>query len=449
MPTDQTELNPYVGPRPFERNEKDRSRFFGRDQETQEIVSLIFGHPLVLVYAQSGAGKTSLFNAKVAPTLEDNGFEVLPLARVRGAIPEGIEPQDIANLYIFNALLNLEPKADLWALVDKSLVAFLGERPRTIGAGGKRVPRAIIFDQFEEIFTLYPERWYEQQETFFHQVAEALAADLLLRVVFVIREEYLAQLDPFAQLLPERLRTRFRLERLRRGAALAAVTEPLTGPLKDAGRSFAEGVAEQLVEELLKVRVETAAGKTKVVIGEFVEPVQLQVVCQSLWRDLPPEVTLITGDHLQAFGDVNQALSEFYERSIKRATQEPGVREGAVRAWFEHVLITPAETRGMVYRGRKKTGKIQNTAVDVLENLHLIRKEWRAGAQWYELTHDRFIGPIQTSNEAWRRGRRLRIGAALAAVLILLFIRTIMRRLSPLTPKPSNSTLSMPPPTTA
>jgi tetratricopeptide (TPR) repeat protein len=427
MPTDQKELTPYVGPRPFERTTQDRARFFGRDQETQEIVSLIFGHPLVLVYAQSGAGKTSLFNAKVVPTLEENGFKVLPPTRVRGAVPQGIEPQDIANLYVFNALLHLEPEADPQALADKSLVAFLEERPRTDEAGEKPIPRAIIFDQFEEIFTLYPERWYEQQEAFFHQVAEALAADPLLRVVFVIREEYLARLDPFARLLPERLRTRFRLERLHQGAALAAVTGPLAG-IK---RSFAEGVAEQLVEELLKIRVETATGKTKVVTGEFVEPVQLQVVCQSLWRDLPPDVTIITEDHLRAFGDVNQALSEFYERSVKRATRKPGVREGALRAWFERTLITPAGTRGMVYRGRRKTGKIPNVAVDVLENLHLIRGEWRAGARWYELTHDRFIGPIQTSNEAWhvaRRRRWLRIGEAIAVVLIFLLMGIVALR---------------------
>ena len=71
MISDGHEPNPYVGPRPFERNDEDRIRFFGRDQETNEIVSLIFGHPLVLVYAESGAGKTSLFNTAVAPALEE------------------------------------------------------------------------------------------------------------------------------------------------------------------------------------------------------------------------------------------------------------------------------------------------------------------------------------------------------------------------------------------
>ena len=421
MKAGQEELTPYVGPRPFERIAQDQARFFGRDQETEEIVSLIFGHPLVLVYAQSGAGKTSLFNARIAPAFEENGFEVLPLSRVRGAIPEGIEPQDITNLYVFNALLDLEPEADSQALVDKSLAAFLEEHPRPTSAKGKPFPRVIIFDQFEELFTLYPEQWHEQREAFFRQVAEALDADPLLRFVLVLREDYLAQLDPFARLLPEELRTRFRMERLGKEAALAAVK----GPLRDTRRSFAEGAAEQLVEELLKIRVEAAAGETVEVTGEFIEPVQLQVVCQSLWQDLPPDVTVITQDHLQAFGDVDQALSGFYERSIKRAAEKTSARERGLRAWFERNLITPAGTRGTVYQGREETGGIPNATVDMLENLHLIRGERRAGARWYELTHDRFIDPIQRSNEAWRamrRGRWLRIGVTIAAFLILLSV---------------------------
>src|ERR687884_159658 len=79
--TDQS-LEPYVGPRSFRRDVEDQSRFFGRDAETEEIVSLITSHRLVLIYAQSGAGKTSIFNAQVTPALESYGFNVLPLARV-------------------------------------------------------------------------------------------------------------------------------------------------------------------------------------------------------------------------------------------------------------------------------------------------------------------------------------------------------------------------------
>jgi len=412
------ERNPYVGPRPFEW--QDRDLFFGRDREASEVLSLVIAHRALLLYAQSGSGKTSLLNARLIPLLEEEGFEVLPLARVRG-LPEDIEPEEIPNLYVFNTLMSwAAEEADPRRLAQMSFADFLKEREHPTDEMGLPSPRVVILDQFEELFSFYQERWPDR-EGFFEQVRDALEEDDLLRVVFVIREDYIAQLDPFAPLLPEKLRTRFRMERLGKEAALAAVK----GPLRDTRRSFAEGVAEQLVEELLKVRVQTASGETAQVPGEFVEPVQLQVVCQSLWQDLPPDVTVITGDHLQTFGDVDQALSGFYGRSIKRAVQDTDATERELRAWFESRLITPAGTRGTVYRGREETGGIPNTAVDVLENLHLIRGEWRAGARWYELTHDRFIGPIQTSNEAWRAMRRgiwLRIGGAVAVVVTLLLV---------------------------
>jgi hypothetical protein len=113
-------------------------------------------------------------------------------------------------------------------------------------------PRALVIDQYEELFMLYPERWPQRAEVF-DQLSEALEQDPLLRIVLAIREDYIAQLDPYASRLPRRLRTRMRLEPLRRPAALAAVAMPLAGE----SRSFAPGVAERLVDDLLKVRIHT------------------------------------------------------------------------------------------------------------------------------------------------------------------------------------------------
>ena len=412
--------NPYVGPRPYER--EDRHRFYGRDREARELRALIVAERVVLFYAQSGAGKTSLLNTRVIPALEEKGFHVLPVVRVGSELPLGIDPQEVDNVFVFGVLTALAgeeipPETLLHHTLRSFLESFCPEENDTV----EYRPPVLIFDQFEELFTTHRDRW-QDAGGFFRQVREALDALPGLGVVFAMREDRVAELDPYVPLFPRRLRARFRMERLRKRAALSAVE----GPLADTQCAFEEGVAEQLVEELLKTRVTTAPGKAEVVTGEFVEPVQLQVVCQSLWRDLPPDVTVITQDHLRAFGDVNQALSGFYERSIKKAAQEPGVGEGDLREWFEHTLITPAGTRGTVYRGREETGGIANPVVDELQNLHLIRGEWRAGARWYELTHDRFIGPIKKSNEAWRTARRerwLRIGGgAVITLAVLIFV---------------------------
>ena len=74
--------NQYGVQESFKRNTEEQNLFFGRLYETERIISLIYSHKLVLVYAQSGVGKTSIFNASIISTLEQRGLEVLPVARV-------------------------------------------------------------------------------------------------------------------------------------------------------------------------------------------------------------------------------------------------------------------------------------------------------------------------------------------------------------------------------
>ncbi len=436
------ELQPYVGPRPFER--EDQARFFGRDSEARRLLSLTIAHSEVLLYAQSGAGKTSLLNAKLMPLLEENGFDVLPTARVRGPVLKGVDPNHVANVYVLNTIMNWSAsEAGPGELAGMSLADFLGETEQSADEEVLLQRRVIIFDQFEELFTFYQERRRDRAD-FFHQVSAALQKDPMLRVIFVLREEYLAHLESYARFLPEKLRTRFRLERLRSSQAIEAVERPL----ECTGYSFAKDVAATLVEELLKERVMNAEGETIEVQGEYVEPVQLQIVCQSLWQNRPEDDRVITSDHLEKFGGVEDALRNFYERVIDTAETETSVRKDDLRRWFSNELITPAGTRGTVFRGEGQTGSIPNSAVDVLANHHIVRAEKRAGGHWYELTHDRLIEPVLKANETWARrhqkeeqerqlaeerqrgreeeqARTIKRFRLLAAVLVILLLGTV------------------------
>ena len=40
-------IEPFIGPRPFGLNKEDQERFFGRDNETDEIITLIYSHKIV------------------------------------------------------------------------------------------------------------------------------------------------------------------------------------------------------------------------------------------------------------------------------------------------------------------------------------------------------------------------------------------------------------------
>lgn len=147
------------------------------------------------------------------------------------------------------------------------------------------------------------------------------------------------------------------------------------------------------------------------ITGEFVETVQLQVVCRTLINKLAPTATEISMEHLEAYGSLDKALQVFYEDSIREVVEktrevlrregEPEIKEGVLRNWFEKKLITPAHTRGLAYRGTTHTEGLINEAVDVLDQAHIIREERRGSGRWYELSHDRFVDPILTSNKEW------------------------------------------------
>lgn len=415
----------FVGPRPFERSEK--NLFFGRDREIDELLSLVTSNRIVLCYAPSGAGKTSLINAGLYPQLEKEGFQVLPPTRVRGLIPEGVDEAAIPSIYVFNALLGLaRDTASPAELTSQTISGYLATLPHLTDQDDFSLLRILIFDQFEELITSYLERWQER-EAFFKQVGDALRADPLLRILFVMREDYLARIEPFMRSLKPLSQSRFRLDLLGPSGAKAAVV----GPLRDTQRYFKDGVVDTLIEELLKVRVESTQGEAIEVVGEYVEPVQLQVVCRNLWNSLPADVQEISHEHVKAYGDVDQALRDFYESCLISAKTDLRINETNLRQWFEHQLITPAGTRSIVFRDAQQTAGLPNAVVDLLENKHIIRGEWRAGSRWYELTHDRLIEPIQRANERWRaqrQGRRNRIFgfAGTAVALVLLSLATIL-----------------------
>jgi hypothetical protein len=402
--------SPFVGPRPFET--EDRDRFFGRTRELEELFSLVVAHRAILVYAQSGAGKTSLLKAGVIPRLLEQAYKVLPPARVHGVLPADLPAEKVANIFVFHALQHWTadlchgPSAE--ECTQTTLVEFLKTlvppcRPDEESAA----PMVIVFDQFEEFFTANTHRWQERGP-FFKQLSQAQEEIPTLKVVFVMREEYIAQLDPLAELLPEKLRTRMHLERLRGNSARSAVVKPF----QSRGLSFDAGAAEKLLAELSEIRV--SEGDTfREAHGEFVEPVQLQVACQSLWENLEEDWKdgssansqsphLITRDFVGRYGDVTHALAHYYDRSVKKAAAEGDIGEGELRRWVDKALITPTGTRGLAVRGASGApGTIPGLALNCLEEAHVIRREDRGGTITHELTHDRFIEPVQKSNKAW------------------------------------------------
>jgi len=461
--------NPYVGPRTFTYAE--RQLFFGREREARDLLARVVSERVLLFYAQSGAGKSSLLHTRLIPQLRDEeGFAVLPVGRVSGELPAGVGT--VENIYLFNLMASLDQSnINLRQLTTVTLSHFLARLTSEDGqhwyyvdrlsdlsatllrAGDEVLPDdevvdvnnsatryLLIIDQFEEIITTHPNRWRERED-FFRQLNQALLDDPNLWVVLTLREDYVAALDPYAPLMADKLRARFYMERMGVAAALEAVKRPATL----AGRPFAPGVAERLVDNLRRIKLLGATDKagnlaegsqrqsdptqevltesansgstvtelSSASLGQYVEPVQLQVVCYQLWQNLAinegqeatPHSLQMTLADLEKFGDIDQALANFYEDALGRVVQQKhqGISELVLRNWFSKYLITEAGTRGLIFQGEAVTGGIPNAVAVSLAETFLLRSELRSGGIWFELVHDRFITPIVQANQSWIR----------------------------------------------
>jgi hypothetical protein len=130
----------------------------------------------------------------------------------------------------------------------------------------------------------------------------------------------------------------------------------------------------------------------------------LQVVCRQLWERLRPAVGgVITPDDVLKIGNVDDALADYYAEGVAAVARQSAVAERAIRDWFEQQLITEQGIRGQVLQGPDESQGLDNRAIDFLLNTYLVRKENRRGATWFELAHDRLMGPVKKSNAQWRQ----------------------------------------------
>jgi len=397
--------NPYIGPRTFQKNEG--HLFYGRDREARDLAALVVSERLVVFYAQSGAGKSSIVNTRLIPALEAKEYEVLPVARVSGDMAAGL---DVDNIYVYNLIRSLEQHETDPAVLSKiSILDFLAHLKTDengfyydpspvehIAAGDdvEIVRRALVIDQFEELFSTFPEAW-KKRDDFFLQLTQAMQDDPGLWVVLVMREDFIAALSPYAHHIYNGLRIRYYMQRLEREATLQAVTSPV----KEL-RPYAEGVAEKLIDDLCSIKVQRPDGKFDTQLGQYIEPVQMQVVCYGLWENLSPEGKQITEKDLQEVGDINQSLQRYYDGRVSAIAKEKNVKERSIREWFDKELITIGGTRNMVLRNLNAKDSLDDHVIQALQG-GLVRGEMRAGQIWYELSHDRLIEPVRTSNAKW------------------------------------------------
>ena len=399
--------NPYVGPESFRRGD----RLYGRDRAAAELLDLLVAERIVLLHSPSGAGKTSLIQARMLSLLEEENFGVLPVVRLNHELPPELAdvgaterpdpagPGTAANRYVLSTLMSLEedlPRKEQTPSSELAGLTLAEYVRRRTGTGGHPGSTVVIIDQFEEVITADPVD-QPAKRTFFRQLGELLG-DRTIWALLSMREDFLAELDPYARLVPTRFTNRYRLDLLTEAEALDAVTYPA----RDAGVDFDSAAAGKLVDDLRRVRLQRG-GRMIEELGPYVEPVQLQVVCRGVWDRKDEDATQIGLTDVEAVGDVDVALAAYYAECMTSTAEATGVPERALREWCEEELITPQGFRGQAMHGPEAAGASGDQVLDLLTAAHLLRAESRRGAMWFELAHDRLIAPVKEDNEEWRR----------------------------------------------
>jgi hypothetical protein len=394
--------NPWLGLSSY--TEETRAYFHGRDEEAAELARRVQRKNLTVLFGQSGLGKTSLLRAGLVPRLRGEGF--CPVYVRVDYNPDSPPPSEQIKQAIFRATA----AAGHWsrpgtAIEGESLWEFLHHRGDLLrDSTGRTLLPLLIFDQFEEIFTLAQadDAGRLRAKEFLSDLAdlvenrppaalearldedEAAAEDFDFaradyRILIALREDYLAHLESVKGTMPSITQNRMRLARMNGTQALAAVVQP-------GGRLVSQEVAESIVRFV--------AGGAELANAE-VEPSLLSLVCRELNNvRIAQKRPEISADLLA--GSRDTILSEFYERAL--ADQPEGVRRV-----IEDELLTESGYRESLAEERvAKALAAAGAAPDALSKLvnrRLLRIEERLDMRRVELTHDVLCGVVASSRD--------------------------------------------------
>ena len=362
---------------------EDREIFFGRDDEIKELYRKYYSTPLLLIYGESGTGKTSLLRCGLLAQIPTS--DVLLIHIKNSASPIESLESEILNLLVAPAGHESQGGA---TPPDPS------EAPPRKGNQGenvldslrllyraKRKPISILFDQFEELFIFQPD---ESRTDLISQVRSWLDSDLDIRVMFVIREEYLARLTEFESILPQLFHNRVWLRRM----DPAKAEEAIEGPCRVCGVKVEKGLSSRLLSGLQADL-------------KGVELPDLQVLMDQLYKKAVdrdrgnPEITLKDYERL---GGIENILARFLEDMLIELPDSDLGRE------VLKLMVTPDGTKKSLRAtdiaqalGSQKQEPSQEAIVALFQSLEKARiLRAKPGDESYELRHDALARTIHS-----------------------------------------------------
>ena len=400
----------------------DQRLFCAREDETWELLSQILINRGVLLYGDSGCGKSSLINAGLIPAaLKENlwphRIRIQPRSGREIKVERIPTEADGRPPYLPSDLVD-PASPNQTALSFEISVKEFHEQLKSIKSRKPNEPHPLlIVDQFEEFITLFeeasrvPETAIDAlgtQRLVLSVFTSILHDDSLpVKLLFVFREEYLAKLNILFKTAPELLDQYVRLLPPRVEEAEQIILAPfIDGEMKarfsgayQRHVSELEGTLGKKIAEQIQQRSENG----------FINLTELQIVCRKLWESPDPV------KYFQANGwDIQKVLEGYFVDALKKLGDflaEPAI------ALLGHMVTTSTNTRNIVsepdllfFEKDNFTPERIKAALNALVESKLVRREPRHKIHFYEIVSE-FLVP-------WIREKKLTRAARLEAARI-------------------------------
>lgn len=438
-------VNPWIGLESY----KEGEILYGRDEDIRSLLECILNDRETLLYGRSGIGKSSILNAGILPVVRNQGF--LPvvirlshkgkpdyLQQIKEAIANAMLPPELDESGFpvelsedeqarrNEALSRLMPEVVPCKDPEKESFYEFFHRHTFHSDDGKRIKLLIIFDQFEELFSLQEKD--SNKKEFFADLADLLndimpeylqhgvlsehetvpssavsgemnIDDLLadfkidlaedrvqyvndnqVHVVFTIREDYLSEFEFYSALIPSLKRNRFALRPINEEQAAQIIMSPIPGLVS-------KDVAKLIIKKVTNDKVDfNLDGVPEIEVDSAVLSLYLSRLFDSMKGDA------ITAELVEQKG--GEIISEFYIDALE------GISEHTID-YLEYMLLNGKGKRdNITVDDAKEDGKVSDEELNLLCNKRKVLRLFNhAGALRIEFIHDILCDVVKKHKE--------------------------------------------------
>ncbi len=407
-PINNTGASAFIGLQSY--TEAQAGIFYGRDEEINKLTKLVQSNTLTIVFGKSGTGKTSLLNAGVFPKLRKD--YCLPF-RIR------LEFQEDSPDLITQIKNVLKSEIDKYGFTvehypsTETLWQYFHTEPLW-----SSITPILVFDQFEEMFTLAKKSsrfrqeelavfWEELSDLIENSIPEKLKAEFLnhkenidynykvskVKIVFAFREEFLPEFESITTKIPSIKYSRFRLMQMNGNQAYDVITKTWKNNIDPAQAkeivSFFTNENDQNksydlieIEPSLLSQVCAYIDKERIIEGN-------DKISDALLKKYPKEIILRS--------IYNEVLTESNNAIKTNENKELNKPASLVKEFVEDKLITDEGFRTKY--ALTEHDEIIRPAIEILKSKYFLRDDGKS----VELTHDVLVPLIKIDREKRRK----------------------------------------------